>query len=553
MPRFLFVIITALIFTGTPAFATGEETGGISEYKNVKPTDEKTVVSSKSTADHTKFKELQGPFADGPAVTKACLSCHNKAGKQFMHSLHWTWQYKHPKTGQILGKKTLVNNFCTNARGNEGMCSQCHAAYNHKGPDFDYTNPDNIDCVVCHDQTGTYYRTPATRGHKACSVMFEGQKPIQWTKVAQNVGKPKRANCGTCHFYGGGGDNVKHGDLSSALTTPDKSVDIHMAKDGLNMACQDCHVTSEHITAGSRYQMLAKDLKGVGKPGKRRQAASCESCHGLSPHDKVSGLKGIKLNGHVDKVACETCHIPEFAKGGVATKVDWDWRTAGKLKNGEGYNIKGYTQGNGEHRKTYKSIKGNFKYDENVKPVYAWFDGTMRYTTIDTKFDDSKPVYINSFSGSYNDPKSRIWPFKKMHTIQPYDKGNKTLVYMQLWGKNDAAFWGNYNFQKAIEYGMKSAGKPYSGKYDFIDTYSWWPITHMVAPAKEALACAECHKKNGRLAKLSGFYMPGRDNFWWLDLVGYLMLAGSVLLVIAHTLARIFMKPKLSDHEGDAS
>ena len=41
-----------------------------------------------STADHSKFKELQGPFKTGPEVTKACLACHNEAGHQVMKSVH---------------------------------------------------------------------------------------------------------------------------------------------------------------------------------------------------------------------------------------------------------------------------------------------------------------------------------------------------------------------------------------------------------------------------------------------------------------------------------
>ena len=72
---------------------------------------------------------------------------------------------------------------------------------------------------------------------------------------------------------------------------------------------------------------------------------------------------------------------------GVATKIDWDWRTAGKTKNGEGYKEKNYTQGNGEHRATYKSIKGSFIYGENLVPHYGWFDGQMIYNTIDTHFN----------------------------------------------------------------------------------------------------------------------------------------------------------------------
>ena len=43
---------------------------------------------STSTADHSKFKELQRPFASGPEVTKACLSCHTEAAKQVMRTKH---------------------------------------------------------------------------------------------------------------------------------------------------------------------------------------------------------------------------------------------------------------------------------------------------------------------------------------------------------------------------------------------------------------------------------------------------------------------------------
>ena len=50
-----------------------------------------------STADHGKFKELQKPFASGPEVTKACLSCHTEAAKQVQKTKHWTWEYADPK------------------------------------------------------------------------------------------------------------------------------------------------------------------------------------------------------------------------------------------------------------------------------------------------------------------------------------------------------------------------------------------------------------------------------------------------------------------------
>ena len=493
------------------------------------------------TADHTKFKQLEGPFLVGPDVTRACLECHTEAGKHVMQSLHWKWDFKNPATGQQLGKKHLVNNFCTNARGNEGMCAQCHISYNYKDASFDFSNQENIDCLVCHDRTGTYYKTPTTRGNPACSVMFEGKPQINLVKVAKSVGMPGRENCGACHFKGGGGDNVKHGDLSTALKAPDKSLDVHMDAKGLNFACTACHVSEKHIWAGSRYHVNAKDPEGTGKPGQRRDVATCESCHGAAPHPG-NELAGIKLNGHVDKVACQTCHIPAFARGGVATMTEWDWRTAGKLdEKGEGYYEKNYTQGNGAHRKTYKSIKGSFKFAEDVKPEYRWFDGQMDYTTIDTVFDPTAPVDINGFSGAYGDGKSRIWPFKRMHTVMPYDSGRNTLVYNHLWGNDDAAYWGNYDLVKSIAAGMEKSGLPFSGKVGFVDSYSWWPITHMVAPKDAALKCGECHAKDGRLTALAGFYMPGRDNFRWLDILGLLAIAGALAGVVVHGIARFVL------------
>ncbi len=546
----------------------------------VKPVSE-VGLNSNTTADHRKFKGLQGPFTNGSEVTQVCLKCHTEAGHQFMKSIHWSWKYTNPKTGQKLGKSTLVNNFCTNARGNEGMCAACHASYNWSDATakthFDTTveNQKNIDCLVCHDSTGSYYKIPPTRGNPACAIMFEGKPALDLAKVAQNVALPTRSNCGACHFNGGGGDGVKHGDLDTSLKHPSRSLDVHMDEKGLNFACTKCHLTKKHVVAGSRYDMLAKDTGGTGKPGIRRDVASCESCHSNSPHSKTKIL-GLKLNSHTQKVACQTCHIPALARGGVATVVDWDWRTAGKLdKNGAGFQENNYFQGNGKHRHTYRSIKGNFVYgetwtkedterlkkereqaqkdgehskehyqypteDRKLLPYYAWFDGTMKYTTIDTKFDTAKqPIEINGFSGSYNDSKSRIWPFKRMHTVQPYDKGNNTLVYMQLWGNDDKAFWGNYNFDKAITEGMSRNGIPYSGERGFIETYSYWPTTHMVAPKEKALKCGECHSKKGRLANLTGFYMPGRDSFALLDFFGYIALLGAIGGVLLHAVLRL--------------
>ena len=60
----------------------------------------------------------------------------------------------------------------------------------------------------------------------------------------------------------------------------------------------------------------------------------------------------------------------------------------------------------------------------------------------------------------------------------------------------------------------------------------------MVAPKDNRLACSECHDRDGRLAELAGFYMPGRDNHAGLDLVGWLAVVAALLGVTAHGLFR---------------
>lgn len=498
-----------------------------------------------STADHSEFEELNRPFTNGPEVTKACIACHNKAAGEVQHSIHGTWEFGHTKTGQKLGKRTVINAFCGNVVSNEPRCTSCHASYDWKDMNQEppsATDDSKVDCLVCHDTTGTYSKWPTGAGHPIYEAVTKNGKthtPPDLTEVAQNVGMPGRENCGSCHFYGGGGDNVKHGDLSSALVEPTADVDIHMNKDGLDFSCSTCHVAKDHNWAGSHYDMMATDTEGTGKPGERRQSASCESCHGLEPHSKTT-VAGLKLNHHVERVACETCHIPEYAKGGVATKTFWDWSQVDITgKKGEG--IEDYVQGDGKHRHGYLKHKGVFKYGENVQPHYAWFNGEVEYTNTDHKIDPSKTVEVNMIHGSVDDPDSRIWPFKRMQGRQAYDTVHNKLVYTNVWGpETDTALWTNFDWQKSITAAMEKAGKPYSGEFDFVDTYMYWPTTHMVASSDKAVECQECHAEEGRLKDVDIPYMPAAGKTRIIDMLSIIAIAATILGILGHAIIRLF-------------
>jgi hypothetical protein len=59
---------------------------------------------------------LQGPYADGMAVTKDCLKCHRKQADEVLQSAHWLWQGPSPHVQghehrTDLGKRALINNF----------------------------------------------------------------------------------------------------------------------------------------------------------------------------------------------------------------------------------------------------------------------------------------------------------------------------------------------------------------------------------------------------------------------------------------------------------
>jgi octaheme c-type cytochrome (tetrathionate reductase family) len=489
-------------------------------------------TASKSTTDHSQLEALKGPFKSGPEVTQACLTCHNQAGHQVMKSIHWTWETISPTTGKKLGKQHAANNFCGSTLSNEPRCTSCHAGYGWTDKNYDFSKQENVDCLACHDTTGTYKKIATDAGHP----LYEPREipkgsgkivqPPNLTRIAQHVGKPGRDNCGACHFNGGGGDAVKHGDLDTSLKNPPKSLDVHMAKEGANMVCADCHTFNAHQPSGSRYAATAKDTHGFDLPKDDHNRATCESCHGLKPHAEA------RINNHANKVACQTCHIPEFARGGIPTKMLWDWSTGGR-RGPDGKPL--YIKDDHGHL-IYSAEKGDFKYGENVRPEYKWYNGVVHQMALTDKFDDSKVLELNRVEGSAKDPNARIWPFKVMHGKQPYDTVNKTLVVNHVYGQDDTAFWTNFDYEKSIKAGMDYAGFPYSGKFGFIETRMNWFITHMVAPKEKAVPCQECHTRaaDGRLAEITDIYLPGRDRNALVDTLGWLAVAGAIAAAVIH-------------------
>ncbi|MCK5682986.1 cytochrome C, partial [bacterium] len=259
---------------------------------------------------------------------------------------------------------------------------------------------------------------------------------------------------------------------------------------------------------------------------------TCESCHTDRPH-KLNE----KANDHTDKVACQSCHIPSFARVNP-TKVRWDWSTAGKLKDGKPYGIKDEF---GQY--SYMTKKGTMLWEKNVQPEYLWYNGSIKHITVKDTIDPASVVKISHPVGSADDKNSRIFPFKLHTGKQPYDKINKRLVIMNIFAENKEdknAFWKSFKFDKAISEGMEYVNLPYSGEFDFVETSYAFPTTHMVAPKENVVGCIECHtRKDGRMAKISGVFIPGRDNSDVVNNIGLLVIFGTLGVIILHAIGRI--------------
>jgi octaheme c-type cytochrome (tetrathionate reductase family) len=482
-----------------------------------------------STTDHSKHEALQNTFTSGAEVTKSCLSCHSEADSQFRKTIHWTWlDTSSAGSEKMFGKAGhSVNNFCISANNwKDKSCSSCHPGWNG--------NEGEVNCLVCHSQKTISWKE-AFDDFKAFSGSDDPEevelaKEIQQEILAsvQSIARPTRKNCGSCHFYGGGGDGVKHGDLDSSIAKPNKALDVHMGIDGQDFQCTRCHTTKLHNIAGRIYSKPAAPDRRSLIEDDLTPKIMCESCHSSKPH-----ASGSKVNDHTDKVACQSCHIPTFARVNP-TKMWWDWSKAGNTKDGKHYKRKGAF---GKY--DYLSYKGEFKWDQNVKPEYFWFNGSVNTMTIKDTIDPGSIVAVTSPVGSRGDDNARIFPFKVHRGKQPYDKVNKTLLAPMLSGKD--GYWTTYDWQRAFVKGMEAFDLPFSGEFDYVETSYVFPTTHMVAPKDNVVSCSECHdRKESRLKNLAGFYMPGRDSFKLIDISGWALILASLGGVILHALGRVF-------------
>jgi octaheme c-type cytochrome (tetrathionate reductase family) len=398
----ILVLVPVWYFTGDEASAVARDVDAPWDYmpRRAAPVDHKDL--------------MEGPFETGQQVTQACLSCHEEAGEQVLHTAHWRWQ-SDPVVMEgrdepvSVGKKNAINNFCIGIQGNWASCTACHAGYGWQDQDFDFEDSANVDCLVCHDSSGGYKKGKA-------GVPVEG---VDLLAAAKSVGLPKRDNCGGCHFRGGGGDAVKHGDLDESLYFPSADIDVHMGR--YDFQCVDCHQTKDHVIGGRSISVSVDNENQI----------ACTDCHKPRLHADA------RINAHTGTLACQTCHIPHVAVK-HATKTHWDWASAGD-------------ESREEDKHEYMKIKGSFKYAQNLEPEYYWFNGLAdRYLLGDPLAADGDTP-LNPPKGDIRDPGARIWPFKVHRATQPYDSELNHLLQPVTSG--EGGYWKEFDWDQALRLG----------------------------------------------------------------------------------------------------
>ena len=109
----------------------------------------------------------------------------------------------------------------------------------------------------------------------------------------------------------------------------------------------------------------------------------------------------------------------------------------------------------------------------------------------------TQPTMINLPAGDINDPNAKIFPFKIHIAKQPYDTATNTLLAPRTAGEN--GYWTTFDWPSALALGAQDAGITFSGQYGFAETWMYYPTTHMVQPAENALQCESCHGADGRM------------------------------------------------------
>ncbi len=448
---------------------------------------------------------ITGTFSTPAEVTAKCLECHVAEGFEVVDSLHGMKPIAAPNVLNISGdsqKLIEINTFCSypNPALAGAACLSCHPTLGK----FENLTAADIDCLRCHNDAykSAFPGDPDPANHDTI-VDWEGTSKsyipadrddvtgefyvvFNWDAMPgltaldliKGVHKPTTSSCLSCHAKAGGGDWTKRGDFGLSSANPSSTEDVHLASaanGGAGLSCADCHTPSLHQIPGRGIDL---------RPEEGGSVKACVDCHvGMDSGGHAAAGRRSEPDRHVQRVACQSCHIPAFGKGG-ATEMWRDWTTPHwnqALCSGQGAWA-------GEEHKV-----------ANVAPDHVFFDGTSYVYSLGQTLSRVDPIsgfdLMADANGAANDALgvSKLVPIKRhqsnMAVMSSGADAGKVIPFDVVW-----------QFKTGLSDEAAERGKAYAG---FIGNHEWkWleaemAINHGVSPASDVAECTSCHHARG--------------------------------------------------------
>ncbi len=443
------------------------------------------AISPEAQEAHSSITEYTGP--------ETCISCHEAEAQEVHSSVHYQQTGMTPNVTNIAdtaGKgEDAFNTYCGSIRTSPYFtCAGCHVG-NGLPPEPEMTAEqlNNIDCLMCHQDD--YARIGAPPYEDVVVVGENGlpstiQIPVAETfrfmpdeskmtvsilEAARTVHSTTRKTCLRCHAGASGSDGGKRGDLSSINIDPPRSSDIHMSSHGEDLTCSDCHSAENH-----RFKGRGLDLR----PNDVAERFTCAGCHTDEPHDDYSATNADSLDRHATKVACQTCHIPEFAKD-ISTELVRDWthtHFSPKACGGRG----------GWLPSEVRAM--------NVLPTYRWFDGTSEVYVLGQvpgdNADGEKEFGVPN--GAVDSADAKIYPMKEHRSVAAQHDATGLMIPHSTY-----TFFTQNSFDEAVRVGMQEEGL--EGSYSLVDVHTYQTVNHGVEDEDNALDCRDCHSSDARI------------------------------------------------------
>jgi hypothetical protein len=280
-----------------------------------------------------------------------------------------------------------------------------------------------------------------------------------------------------CHAKAGGGDGVKRGDISTLMSNPSITVDVHLSSAGTALLkCTSCHASTDGL-GKSNHQIPGRgnDMRGQDTGSAIKKCVVCHVGKDTTTGHGTTTSQRQAANRHVAKVDCTGCHIDSFGKG-ISTEMSRDWTVPSW--NPAGCEGQGAYIG---HEVKASNVVPEFRFWNGTSWVYDR-NGTAGLTTdlIDGGLAMSYPL------GDLNNGK--LYPFKVHTSKNPIDstsgKTNFDILTMFMTGC----------FDQAAVSGLSYIGE--SGAYTWTNNKAFQLITHGVAPKAEGNNCTKCHVTN---------------------------------------------------------